>query len=233
MTRLFTAILCSIVLYSCDSIKGSGNIITETRTVNQFNGVKSSGSIAVEVMNGQVQLVKVEADDNIMPYVITKVEDGILNVHLKHNMSYTDINAKVYVSAPLLSRLLVSGSGSITTATTLSSPELIELNVSGSGEMEASVDAPNVIAEVSGSGNLKLQGRTKDFDCSVSGSGDIKSKKLLSENTNVSVGGSGNAEVFASVNLVAKVSGSGNINYSGNPSSPLIEKSGSGSVQKQ
>ena len=47
-------------------------MITQTRNLNQFDGVRASGSIDIEVMNDQSQSVKVEADDNILPYVITK-----------------------------------------------------------------------------------------------------------------------------------------------------------------
>lgn len=61
----------------------------------------------------------------------------------------------------------------------------------------------------------------------------MNGEKLFAENTAVKVSGSGNANVFASVNLDAKVSGSGNIFYSGNPTSPQIQKSGSGSIQAQ
>lgn len=231
MARLLTAIVCSIVLYSCDSIRGSGNIITETRNVGQFNGVKSSGSIAVEVMNDQTQLVTIKADDNVMPYIITKVEDGMLNVYLKHNMSYTDINVKVYVKAPLLTRLAVSGSGSLISNETLTADDHIEMKVSGSGNMDVHADVPTIISGVSGSGTLILAGRTRDLECTVSGSGDLKGRELLSENTVVHVSGSGSANVFASVSLNAKVSGSGDVVYSGNPSNPVIHKSGSGSVR--
>ncbi len=70
MTRLLTAISCAIIFCSCESITGSGNIITQTRHVNQFDGVKASGSINIEIMNDEKQLVKVEADDNILPYII-------------------------------------------------------------------------------------------------------------------------------------------------------------------
>jgi len=233
MTRILTIILAAIIFCSCRSITGSGNIITQTRHLNQFDGVKCSGSIDIEVMNDNTQEVKVEADDNIMPYVITKVDNGMLDVHLKNNQMYHNINVKVYVSAPVLARLFVSGSGSLTSTNTLKDADRIEFKVSGSGDINASIDAPNIIADVSGSGTLKLQGRTKNFESSVSGSGDITCKDLLAENTNVTVSGSGNAHVFASVSLNAKVSGSGGIYYSGKPTSPVIHKSGSGSVQAE
>ena len=80
---------------------------------------------------------------------------------------------------------------------------------------------------------LVLNGRTKDFDGKVSGSGDLKCSDLQSENTIIGVSGSGNARVFASVSLKARVSGSGDIYYRGNPSSPEIHTSGSGSVHPE
>ena len=157
----------------------------------------------------------------------------MLDVHLRPNQMYRNINVKVYVSAPSLNRLYVSGSGSITSNGTLTDADQIELKVSGSGDLNSLVDAPLVSAGVSGSGTLTLRGRTKDFNCSVSGSGDLKCTDLLSENTTANVSGSGTAHVFASVNLNAKVSGSGDIVYSGNPASPVIHKSGSGSVRTE
>lgn len=233
MTRLLTAISSAIILCSCHSIKGSGNIVTQTRNLNQFEGVKTSGSIDIEVMNDESQVVKVEADDNIVPYIITKVDNGLLTVHLKSNISYRNINAKVYVSAPSITMLNVTGSGSIISKGTLKDADKIDVKVSGSGDIDAYIDAPSIVANISGSGTINLGGRTKDFNCSISGSGDIKCNKLLSENTTVSVTGSGTAHVFASVHLLAKVTGSGDIYYSGNPPSPEIRKTGSGSVKSE
>jgi len=233
MTRILTAILSAIIFCSCQSISGSGNIVTQNRNVNQFTGVRASGSIDIEVTNDQSHSVRVEADDNIMPYIITKVEDGILDVHLKPNFMYHNINAKVFVSAPSLTKLTVSGSGSITSKDTLMNAEHIEFKVSGSGDVTAIVDAPSVNAEIGGSGTITLSGKTKDFNCSITGSGDLKCKKLLSENTTAGITGSGTAHVFASVHLLAKITGSGDIYYSGHPTSPEIHKTGSGSVSEE
>lgn len=231
MTRLLTAIASAIIFCSCQSITGSGNVTTQTRNLNHFDGVKTSGSIDIEVTNDESQLVKVEADDNILPYIITKVEDGLLDVHFKPHYFYNNVNVKVYVSAPSLKRLLVSGSGSITLKNTLKDDGHIETKVSGSGDIKAFVDAPVVTAAIGGSGTITLEGKTKDFTCNIAGSGDIKCRKLLSEITTVSIVGSGTAHVFASVRLDAKVTGSGDVFYSGNPPSRQI--SGHGSLQEE
>jgi carbon monoxide dehydrogenase subunit G len=201
--------------------------------VNGFTALRTSGSIDIEVMNDENQTVRVEADDNILPYIITRVDDGMLDVRYRSNMMFNNTHVKVYVSAPLLKKIIVGGSGSIISKDVLKEQDEIEFKVSGSGDINAIVDAPSITAGIGGSGTISLHGKTKNFSCSIGGSGDVKCKDLLSESTNVSISGSGTAHVFASVHLVAKVSGSGDIYYSGNPSSPEIHTSGSGSVEAE
>jgi hypothetical protein len=232
MKRLLVPFLLATIFCSCQRITGSGNIVTETRKLNQFYGIKASGSIDVEVMNDKTQLVKVEADDNIMPYIITKIEDGMLDVHLKSNLMFHEINAKVYVSSPSLTKLTVAGSGSITSKDTLANANDIEFKVSGSGDIIAIADAPAIQASIGGSGTINLRGRTKEFNCSITGSGDFKCSNLLSENTSASITGSGTAHVYASVHLLAKVTGSGDIYYSGHPAVE-IHKTGSGTIEAE
>lgn len=234
MNRILTAVLSAIIFCSCNSITGSGNIITQTRNADHFDGIKSKGSFDVEVVNDANESVKIEADDNIMPYLITEVEDGILTIRYKSsNVMFSNSHIKVYVSSPNIRELILAGSGSITARDTLKNATGIDISVDGSGDISAMVDAPKVTANIGGSGSMTLEGRTKDFNCNVGGSGDIKCNKLLSENTNATVGGSGSAHVFASVHLVANVGGSGDIYYSGNPTSPETHTSGSGSIQAE
>ena len=161
------------------------------------------------------------------------MNNGILKIHYKNGYSISNDHAKVFVTAPSFDKIITSGSGNISTNGIIKSSKKLQISSTGSGDVEAQVDAPSISVSGSGSGNIKLSGRTKDFDCSTSGSGDINCGNLKSENTNISISGSGNAHVFASVNLVAGTSGSGDIYYLGNPSSTKIHASGSGTVQPQ
>ena len=133
----------------------------------------------------------------------------------------------------LLNKLFISGSGDIISRNTIKDADIIEMKVSGSGDINISADAPSIKATISGSGTITSSGRTKDFAGTITGSGDLKCKNLLSENASVTITGSGTAHVYASVHLVAKVTGSGDIFYSGNPGSPDIRKTGSGTIQAE
>ena len=52
---------------------------------------------------------------------------------------------------------------------------------------------------------------------SINGSGNIQAADLEAENTDASISGSGNISCYASQKLVARVKGSGDIAYKGNP----------------
>lgn len=221
---------CNVI--NGDMVTGNGNIRTEKRNTGDFRALKTSGSIDVEINNGDAYEVSVENDDNLLPYVVTEVHNGTLNVHYKDNTSVNNDHAKVYVTVPYLDKVIASGSADITIRDVLKNSQKIEFSVSGSGNIKGQLDAPAVSVDISGSGNADLKGRTKDFDCSVSGSGDVNCGGLQSENATVKISGSGNAHVFASVHLTASIFGSGDIYYGGNPATE-IHTSGSGSVQAE
>ena len=238
MKNFSILIAASILISSCNAItgigvNGNGNIRTEKRTTGNFNAVKTSASIDVEISTGDAYSVSVEDDDNILQYIVTDVHNGTLTVDYKEGYSINNDHAKVYVTAPSLDKLVVSGSADITTQGILKNSRQIEMNIFGSGNIKAQVDAPVIDVSVSGSGNISLSGHTKDFSCTISGSGDVNCGGLESENTTVRVSGSGNAHVFASVHLSATISGSGDVYYRGNPPTPETHISGSGSVQAE
>ncbi len=50
------------ISFNGDSLSGNGNIKTETRNVGNFDAVKSSGSIDLEISSGDTFSVSVEDD---------------------------------------------------------------------------------------------------------------------------------------------------------------------------
>src|SRR5664279_2052805 len=120
MKTLLLVATASIFMSACNIfngewITGNGNIRTEKRSTGNFTGVKTSGSIDVEISSGDTYAVSAEDDDNVLPYIVTEVREGVLNVHYKEGTSIQSDHAKVYVTAPSLDKVSVSGSGNITT----------------------------------------------------------------------------------------------------------------------
>lgn len=235
MKRIFLfSLLAAIVLSSCRfvenrRIKGDGNVTTAQRSITGFAGVETRGFIDIEVSQGDYK-VTVEADQNMIPYILTDIHDGNLIVSLKDDFnSYSFTSAKVIISAPALHVFHTSGSGNITGRGKITDTNKMEIGIGGSGNVDLDINSPSVNAEIGGSGNMTLRGETKEFVSQTNGSGNTEAYDLKSETVKASIYGSGNTNVFASVKLTAEIFGSGNVNYKGNPQ---INSSshGSGSV---
>ena len=125
----------------------------------------------------------------------------------------------------------MSGSGDIVGKKTLRADDF-EVSMSGSGDIELNLDARNVEASLSGSGDMLLSGASSSFTVRISGSGDIEAYDLEADDVEVVVSGSADAQVTARKSLKARVSGSGDVHYKGNPEKVDSKTSGSGDVTK-
>jgi hypothetical protein len=199
---------CSMV--DRDTIRGSGVAKTETRDVAEFTKVESTGSPDVTITIGDKQSLSIEADDNILPVLTTEVKEGKLTIGSSEGYSpRTDI--KITITVRALDGAAVSGSG--------------EIAVTG-------LKATAFEAAVTGSGEIKLEGEADSLAATVTGSGDLDATKLTVADATVRVTGSGDAKVNATKSLIANVTGSGDVRYSGNPGDVTEQVQGSGSVRK-
>ncbi|HEY4966182.1 MAG TPA: head GIN domain-containing protein [Puia sp.] len=213
-------------------IHGNGNVKSVERSVSAFKEVEANGNIKLVVIQGDLKPVRIESDENLLPYIEVLQEGDHITIQTRPGVNLIptgDLN--VYVTSPTYKSIEVSGSSDIIGQTRITSTDELTLNASGAGDIEMEVDAPKISAGISGSGSVKLKGQAKDFDVDLSGAGHAYCYDLLTENTTVGISGAGSAQVFASVKLNANVSGAGNISYKGN-ASVSQEISGAGSVNK-
>jgi hypothetical protein len=214
-------------------VKGNGNISSIEKSVSDFNHVEVSGAIDVYVRQGELRPVKIEGDENLLSYIEVKQLGDKIEVSTKKGFNLRPSKKmKLYLSSPNYSKLEVSGACNINSDNTLTLENPLSMEVSGAGDINVDVNAPRVEAQVSGSGNVNMAGETKNFELKISGAGDAKCYGLLSEKTKVNISGAGSAEVFASVELDAHVSGAGSIKYQGNAPKVNQHVSGAGSVKK-
>lgn len=215
-------------------VKGNGNVVTKERNVGTYDKVSVSSYIDVELVSGKEGKLSVKADENFLQYIVTEVKNGNLKVRIQKGINLKSSGRdRIIVTVPFedISSATLSGSGSIVTKNAVNADQF-SAYVSGSGRMKLEVNAKNLEGTVSGSGGLRLEGKTRDLDCKVSGSGNIRAYELVAENVNVTASGSGNIKVNCKETLSARVSGSGSIQYKGNPSKEDSKVSGSGSISK-
>jgi len=234
----FLLLAFPFVLTSCrhffgKRIRGNGNVKTEDHNVSGFKNVDCSASADVYITQGEPAGVKVEGDDNLLPYIeITQEGDRLIIRDRSHvNLDPTD-GLKIYITSPEYNTIDASGAGDIVGQTKITSSDELNLRLSGAGSIHMEVNAPTVDCSLSGAGSAYLKGQAKNVDIELSGVGSTHCYDLQAENTKVDVSGVGSADVFASVKLDATVNGVGSINYKGNASDVSQHANGVGSIHK-
>ena len=232
---LFLLVFCSCHRFWGRHVRGNGNLKTEERTVSSFKDLQVSSTANVYLTQGDLKPVKIEGDENLLPYVEVYQEGDRLVIKNRdgYNLDMNDGSIKIYVTAPQFHHISVSGAGDINGENKITSTDEIEMNLSGAGNIKMNLDAPKITADISGVGSIYLNGQSKDVDLGISGAGSAHCYDLMAENTSVTISGVGSAEVFASVKLDAQVSGAGSVDYKGNASQVNQHVSGVGSVNKK
>lgn len=213
-------------------VVGNGVLTTQDRSVSRAERIKLAGSYDVEITQGPVTSVKVEADENILPFIFTREEDGFLLIKSKEHVNIsTDHTIKVYITTHKLEQLQLAGSGNIIGMNKFTDGDKLVLKIAGTGDMKLDVNTPSIEAEIAGSGSMTITGETRNQRIRISGVGDYNGDGVKSENSIVKIAGSGNVKVFAASTLDVNIAGVGSVYYKGNP---VIKQkvAGSGDVKK-
>lgn len=222
---LFAAML-TVTACTFGATRGSGDLITESRQVSNFDRISLSGVGEVVVAQGANESLSIETDDNIMKHVKAEVKDGTLELGFEDGVNFIDPTRLVfYVGVDDLAVLTISGSGDI--ESDMLETSRLEITISGSGDvLITNLTASGVTAKISGSGEIDLTGDAAEQVVIISGAGNYLSGDMCSESVTVNISGSGDATVCATETLDSNISGSGSVNYYGQP---LVNSSGSGS----
>ncbi len=226
---------CSKKCTSGNSKKITGNktVSTEKKSTEDYDAISVGGSFDVALVKGKEGEITIQAEENIIPYIIVKVEDNTLKISTKKGY-YLKNNKQMIITVPFqdLNAISLLGSGSIYGKDKIESNEF-KVKLAGSGDIDVEVKSTALNSSVTGSGDIEIRGNTIDLNAKITGSGDFDGSQLKADNTTVSVTGSGDAEVVAYKNINAKVSGSGDIVYSGNPANVKAKTSGSGDIESR
>ncbi len=223
-----------IIVYSCedfywDCLRGNGIIVTEERITRSFGGVLSEGEFEITIIPDSVTRVIVETDENLLPYIDTRVSSNKLVINRgTRRCLHSNYPINVYVHTPDLYFIGLTGSGLIICDDLYTDNLSIELT--GSGLIDLwNLDALEVKALITGSGEIELWGICDETDLNITGSGVIKAFHLEQDVCTANISGSGDMYVFVYDLLDAQISGSGNIFYKGDPN-VIARISGSGNI---
>lgn len=216
--------------WNSKKVRGNGNVVTETRSTGDYDGISVGGSFDVILVKGKEGKITLEGEENLLPYIETEIKGNKLKIQYKKGVNIrTTRRLTVTVTFEDIESLSLGGSGNVSSKDVIKANSL-KVSIGGSGNIDAEIDAENVKASVAGSGNIKLTGNAEEMKCSIAGSGDIKAYGLQTDTTRVSIAGSGSVRVSVKTKIKASIAGSGSVYYKGNPKYVDSNSAGSGSV---
>lgn len=247
---LAATITCSFI--SCGEkwpcVNGSGDSVSEERTVSGFTGVSNELEGNVYILQASEFSVRIEAQQNVIDQIKTTISGDDLEISSERCIN-NSLPVNIYISMPLVNSLEVSGSGSLILQNKINTDDIdidisgsgdfttidsvvassIDMDISGSGSMNIIAKTTALSADISGSGDVTVKGTGTTFNADISGSGEIHAFDFTVLNASMGVSGSGNTELNASSTIDGHISGSGDLYYKGTPAIN-ISVSGSGEI---
>lgn len=194
---------------SSDLIQGSGNVITDKRSLKRFSKLSISSAVDIEYFASENYRLELTTDDNIVPIITSTIDGDTLSIDANQSYStQSKLRAKIY-GPSTLEGVKTDGSSDVNLQGIVS--DLLEIDLDGSSDFTA-------------------QGKVQNLYIKTSGRSDINAKELLA--TNVTINTEGNTDVIVTVNknLDVVLDGISDITYYGHPDSITKTIDGIGNV---
>jgi len=185
LRNLVLLAVAALVLSACTT--GSGEIVTEDRTVDDFQRIEIGSAVDVELVvePGAKTTVSVTYDDNLIDRVKTEVRSATLVISLDGSVSTLGGGRFVSVTVDSLEAIEVSGAGdlkgsgdvntydlAVSDASDVDRRDLIanEVTIQVDGASEVSIwAAQSVTGDVSGASDVTVHGDPGNVNVETSG----------------------------------------------------------------
>jgi hypothetical protein len=190
-------LVAAVFVSGCDEVRGSGNIVTESRSVAGFTGVEMPGDGELHIEVTGTESLTITADDNLMQFLRSDRFGSRLILDRLSGVSIRPTRGVIY-------KLTVKN--------------LDDIRVSGDGTIDAKgVSGDRLRVEIRGDGSVHVEGTVDEQVVRISGDGSYDGRDLDSKRVRVDVSGDGRVLVAVKEKLEANIRGDGSVEYLGNP----------------
>ena len=222
---------CSISLDGPERIKGSKSVISEVRDVHYFNAIEVNNATDLIVTIGENFHIEVKADDNVVPFLMTEVEDDVLKIYVKKGYALRNVKTqKVYVTMPLLTSISASGASNVSFSNLLEG-DALSIRASGASNVKLEADLAYLEVRLSGASDLGISGFSEYTNVRLSGASDMKSYDFACDLLEVVLSGASDINITVNEKVSGNISGASGIKVKGNPVID-VKTSGASSVRK-
>ena len=206
-----------IDLFKLDSLAGSGNIITEERTIGNFNKVSVSDGINLFIEQGSSKILKIEAEDNLIPRIGTRVIFGKLSIGFTGFSFIIDSSEpiNVYIEAKELKDIELSREAKISCDDLKTNA--LEIDITGESTAELTLQCTSLVVDGTGGSLLNIKGVTDRQEIELNSWSQYNAAELASRECYAEIDSGASADIDVSEKLVAEIHSNGVLNYTGRP----------------
>ncbi|MEM7656705.1 MAG: head GIN domain-containing protein [Bacteroidota bacterium] len=218
-----------------DQIDINIEIEEETQVIDlgdtPFSKIGVSGNVNVEIEQGDAYRLEIEHNGKRGISEQGLVQGGTLE--LQSSMDGVSLmSADIKVILPQLDRLDVAGVADVRSNGIFEQEEM-ELHLAGASDVHLEVQVEQLHTYLGGSADLDISGDAEEAKHRITGAGDLKARSLESEAVTIEISGAGDAKIHVNQSLDAKVWGSGDVQYTGNPNEVSQQVSGVGTIERR
>ena len=165
-------------------LRGSGNIITESRIVPaDYHAVVTSRAIKVTLEDRTGTTAIIRADDNVMPHIKIENNNGVLNIKIDDEIrTINSMTAEVRLPKSVnISRLEATSASHIDVDYTIQSAKL---NIAASSAADINISKADVtICIIDASSAANVKGSIKATECYINATSAAKAKMQILANS--------------------------------------------------
>ena len=227
-------ILFAFTTSACNKIKPSKKITTEERAIGTYEKISVYDAFDVSVTYGSAtSKIIVEANDNLMKYIITELDGDYLVIKLDSKISVkSSATLKINITVPKLTEIKASGASSVEFLSELSTSNL-NLNLSGASALKGDVNLTSCNFNLSGASHTDVAGSINTAIIELSGASSIGNYNCSIDTLSINLSGASSGSLTANNWLNINASGASSLHYKGDTTIGEQEISGGSSLIKE
>lgn len=233
---LLASLACTVTIptNTFGGLTGSGDVITLTPDLADFDRVQISHAFEATVTQGRNFEVTIRIDDNLVDYLEARVVGRTLVIGLKQSVGFNlgNTTLEADITMPALAGLEASGASRATLAG-FESTDDIRLGASGASTITGEIMTGDVDISISGASTVSLGGIAATMNLQASGASTADLEDFAVVNARVDLSGASRGTVHVTGELDIEASGASHVTYTGDPSLGSVNLSGASSMDSK
>lgn len=197
------------------TIRGNGQIKTETRELSGFNKIIAQGQFNLILTQGEKEGIQLETDENVIEFFQTRIDSQTLYITMIADIKKSE-KLNVYVSIKELTNIIILNEISLKTNNVIHFDELYIFS-GGLSNIDIELFAATLNLQLTDGTYANLKGYTENLIIKTHDETELNAFNLQSDNCNVTSTGLTDVKIWVEKELEMLVTGGSNIFYVGNP----------------